>query len=284
MKARKIQIELADAKVLWAAEAPEFSHLLNAVSSLLPYLEPFLNRTVRACMDALPAEHEDLRQDCRFFIAQESEHYRNHERFNRALRAGGYPDLGRREAKLKADYDFYWKHKSRSYCLRYAEGFETTTPILARVLATYLMEMRQLDLDDPTVLLFRWHLCEEYEHRHVCFQLHDVLHPSYWLRMWGLCYAGRHLLSYVIRTAMYLIREDRKAGRIPDVWNSRLRFSRILARIGLYAIPHLARVASPGYDPVDLPPPPDYETTLQEAEQRWGGDLTDTQRQTSLNA
>lgn len=270
MKARKIRIDFSNAKILWAPEAPEFAHFWNATSSLLPYLEPFLNRTVRACMDALPADREELRRDCKIFIAQESSHYRNHARFNELLRAGGYPELEAREQKLKADYETYWKERSQSYCLRYAEGFETTAPILSCFFLEGAREMRNPSIDDPTVDLWRWHLCEEYEHRHVCFHLHEALHKSYWLRLWGLCYASAHMLNYMIGTALYLINEDRKAGRIPDPWKSRLRFASVMLRTFAYTIPRLIRAAAPGYDPINIPPPPGYQAVLDDAEIRWG--------------
>lgn len=273
MKARKIRVDFSKAKIHWTPKAPEFAQFWNATSSFLPYLEPFLNRTVRACMDSLPAESEELRRDCRIFIAQESNHYRNHARFNEILREGGYPELEQRERNIKADYDDYWKHRSLSYRLRYAEGFETTAPILACFFLEGAREMRDPDVDDPTVDLWRWHLSEEYEHRHVCFHLHEALYKSYWLRLWGLCYAGRHMLSYMIGTARYLIREDRKAGRIADPWRSRLRFGSVMVRMFAYAIPRLLRAAAPGYDPCNIAPPPGYQQALDDAERRWGEEL-----------
>jgi len=270
MKARKIHVDFSKAKILWAPSAPEFAQFWNATSSFLPYLEPFLNRTVRACMETLPADQEELRRDCKIFIAQESNHYRNHARFNELLRSGGYPEMQEREARIKADYEAYWKTKTRPYCLRYAEGFETTAPILACFFLEGAREMRNPDVDDPTVDLWRWHLCEEYEHRHVCFHLHEALYKSYWKRLWGLCYASRHMLVYMIGTALYLIREDRQAGRIPDAFRSRLRFASVMVRMFAYAIPRLLRAAAPGYDPLNIPPPPGYRAVLDEAERRWG--------------
>lgn len=270
MKARKIRVDFSKAKILWAPDAPEFAQFWNATSSFLPYLEPFLNRTVRACMESLSAEHEELRRDCKIFIAQESNHYRNHARFNEVLRAGGYPELEQRERAVKANYETYRNERSLAYCLRYAEGFETMAPILACFFLAGAREMRNPNIDDPTVDLWRWHLCEEYEHRHVCFHLHEALYKSYWLRLWGLCYAGRHMLNYMIGTALYLIGEDRKAGRISDPWRSRLRFGSVMVRMFAYVIPRLIRAAAPGYDPRNIPPPPGYMEVLDDAERRWG--------------
>lgn len=220
-------------------------------------------------MEQLPEQHQ-LRPDCKIFIAQEANHYRNHARFNEVLRASGYPELERREQGIKADYDYYWAKKGLTYCMRYAEGFETLAPILACFFLEGARELRGNDVDDPTADLWRWHLCEEYEHRHVCFHLHHTLYPSYWLRLWGLMYAGRHMLNYMIGTARYLIREDRRSGRISDSVRSRIRFSSVMIRMFAYAIPRLLQSASPSYDPRNISPPPGCQEILEKAERLWG--------------
>ncbi|KQH79094.1 hypothetical protein AO501_01555 [Mycobacterium gordonae] len=271
MKVRNIDIDFSTAEIFWTPETPEFAQFWNATSSFLPYLEPFLNRVVREGMDKLDEDESDrqLRADCRIFMAQEGQHYRNHEKFNSKLRNSGYPDLSDREALMKADYADYEENKDFKFRLGYAEGFETLGPILACYFLEAARELQDPRVDDPTADLWRWHLAEEYEHRHVCNYLFHRLVPSYWYRLYGMAYAGQHMLSYMIRTAIYLIREDHRTGRISDPWRSGLRLAGVCGRMLRYAIPRFIKSAHPRYDPMDIPPPARSMEVLERTETLW---------------
>ncbi|SOE51606.1 Predicted metal-dependent hydrolase [Burkholderia sp. OK233] len=270
MKIREIDIDFSAAKIFWAPEDPEFAQFWNGASSFLPYLEPFLNKAVREGANQLPTTESALREDCRIFIAQEGRHYRNHAKFNQFLRESGYPELAKREAVMKADYEGFWKDKGFKYCLGYAEGFETLGPIIACFFLEGARELHKPSVDDPTADLWRWHLAEEYEHRHVCnYLFHRVYPGSYWYRLYGIAYAGRHMLSYMIRTALYLLREDYKAGRIKRPWRSRWRTATMLLRLFAYITPRLIKGLGPKYDPINLPAPKRSMEVLAEAEAKW---------------
>ena len=268
MRVRDIDIDFSTAEVFWTPNTPEFAQFWNATSTFLPYLEPFLNRAVREGMGRLP-DGDELREDCRIFMAQEGQHYRNHAKFNEKLRKSGYPELSDREAIMKADYDRYLKEKDTRYRLGYAEGFETMGPILACYFLEGARELNDSEVDDPTADLWRWHLAEEYEHRHVCNYVFRRLYPGYWYRLYGIAYAGRHMFSYMLRTAFYLLREDYRAGRIRDPWRSRLRLAGVCVRMFGYAIPRLVRSMRPTYDPIDMPEPERSMDVLRKAEELW---------------
>jgi predicted metal-dependent hydrolase len=171
---------------------------------------------------------------------------------------------------MKADYEHYWKDKGLKYCLGYAEGFETLGPIIACFFLEGAPELRKPNVDDPTADLWRWHLAEEYEHRHVCNYLFHRLYPrSYWYRLYGIAYAGRHMLSYMIGTTLYVLREDYKSGRIKDPWRSRLRTAGVLLRLFAYITPRLIKAMAPKYDPIDIPPPRRCMEVLAETEAKW---------------
>jgi uncharacterized protein len=271
MKIRNIDIDFSNAEIYWTPETPEFAQFWNATSTFLPYLEPFLNTVVREGMGELSDEERDqqLRRDCRIFMAQEAEHYRNHEKFNKKLRESGYSELSAREAVMKADYERYQEQRSQRFRLGYAEGFETLGPILACYFLEAARELQDPSVDDPTADLWRWHLAEEYEHRHVCNYLFHRLYPAYWYRLYGMAFAGRHMLSYMIGTALYLLREDRRTGKIVDPWRSRLRFAGVLGRMLGYAVPRMIKSAHPKYDPMTIPPPARSMEVLERAEQLW---------------
>jgi predicted metal-dependent hydrolase len=269
MKVREIEIDFTQAKLHWTPENPEFAQFWNAASTFLPYLEPFLNKTVRAGIKMLPSEATELREDSEIFIAQEGRHWRNHAKLNAFLRASGYPKLAECEAKMKSDYQYFWDKKGHKYCMGYTEGFETLGPIIACFFLEAAHELDKATVDDPTADLWRWHLAEEYEHRHVANYQFHAIYNSYWYRLWGICYSAPHMLGYMIGTGYYMISEDWKSGRIKDPWKSRLRFAGMLTRLFVYIVPRLLSSLHPKYDPKDLAAPPRSLAVLEHAETRW---------------
>jgi predicted metal-dependent hydrolase len=269
VKVRKIDIDFSTAKVYWTPATPEFAQFWNATSSYLPYLEPYLNRVVREGMNRLPESESQLREDCKIFVAQETQHYKNHAKFNRMLRESGYRDLADREAVMKADYERFFKEKDLRWNLGYAEGFETLGPILACYFLESAKELQAPDVDDPTADLWRWHLAEEYEHRHVCNYIYDAVTPGYWWRLYGIWYAGRHMFAYMIRTTLYLLEEDYRAARIPDRAKSRLRLAAAGGRMLKYVLPRVIKTMHPKYDPINIPVPERSMEVLAETERQW---------------
>src|SRR5580704_7901401 len=72
---------------------------------LLPYLEPYLIRSMR---EARPHVTDPaLRADLDAFNGQEGQHYRQHIRFNEAVRVKGIPGLEALEAQVADDYRRY---------------------------------------------------------------------------------------------------------------------------------------------------------------------------------
>ena len=58
---------------IWNKREPEFSQMVNAGSLSLPYLEPFLIRTIREEMDHV--DDPALKKDMHAFNAQEAQHF-----------------------------------------------------------------------------------------------------------------------------------------------------------------------------------------------------------------
>jgi uncharacterized protein len=76
---RKIPFDfLAGTPPVWHSRQREWSHMVNGASLAMPYLEPFLNRTMREALAHV--SDPDLREDIDAFIRQEAQHYGNHRR------------------------------------------------------------------------------------------------------------------------------------------------------------------------------------------------------------
>lgn len=272
MLLRKVEIDFSDAKIHGNPRAPEYSHILNGVSVLLPDLEAFLNKTVRAVAKKLPEDAVELHRDAGLFTWQEGRHARMHAKFNELLYAEpGYEWLKADLEKMAADYRRFEKEKGLQFCLAYSEGFETYGTFVSYFFFEGSGKL-MADWDEPTIYLWLWHLAEEYEHRTVCNHLYKaVYNDAYWTRMYGLWYATFHLFGFVLRAAVKFIAADRKHGRIKGPIRSRLRFARDVIRFFAYVIPReILYAMRPGWDPVHVPPPRRSMEFLEKAAERYG--------------
>jgi predicted metal-dependent hydrolase len=172
------------------------------LSFTLPYLEPYLIRTMSKAMKQVtdPVIAADMRK----FSGQEGNHFRNHARLNNVLRRKLSPkvatEITQIEAEMEADYQRFSATKSLKFNLAYAEGFEAMT--LAFALATLDVREHEADSHDPSWgSLMAWHLAEEVEHRTVTFDAYDHLYGQYFYRLAVGLWAQKHFVSYVIRFA-----------------------------------------------------------------------------------
>ena len=78
---RKIDFELEqEIDPVWNPAKPEWSHMFTGASLTMPYLEPFLIRTMREASKLVtdPVLLEEMRD----FNAQEAQHYQHHAKYN----------------------------------------------------------------------------------------------------------------------------------------------------------------------------------------------------------
>jgi len=222
---------------------------LVALSFTLPYLEPYLIRTMRLAgkQDVGPTLASDLRN----FSKQEAQHHRNHSRINDIVRAKLPSDtaaaLRRLEDELEKDYRRFTETKSLRYNLAYAEGFEAMT--LAFALS--LLKAPPEQADEHWQSLLAWHLAEEVEHRTVTFDAYDQIYGGYVYRSLSAVKSQLHFLSYIVRMASVVETGVRgtPVGRLSVVRNMVKRHWRI------GTIRRYIRTLSPRYDPgkIDMP-------------------------------
>ena len=164
----------------WSPQTPELACVANAVSMLMPHVEPYVVRSVRTALDDLD---EGLRAEAEAWVGQETAHHGAHARFNRILLARR-PALRRVDRWMAITYRWLGRRSDR-FGLAYAAGAETVAFMVAR-----WVDRRSSTLfrgaDRTATTLFLWHLAEEVEHKSVAFDVHRARgggRPSFALGM-----------------------------------------------------------------------------------------------------
>ena len=158
---RKFDRGKLDAR-LWHGGRVEATAIYNALSTTFPVGEAFFVESVRAFREGAPPK---LAEEIKGFTTQEAIHSREHAAFNRRAVDSGY-DL----SKLEEQVDFrlaVTKSKPPIVSLAATMALEHFTAILAHEL---LKDPRHLAEADPEAAdLWRWHACEEIEHKGVAY-------------------------------------------------------------------------------------------------------------------
>jgi len=219
------------------------------LSMTMPYLEPYLIRTMKAAQQEI--RDEALGEDARRFSQQEGHHYRNHAAFNEGIRAAfgesTQRELRALEATLDADYQRYTRERSLRFNLAYAEGFEAMTCALALAMAEHGV------FREPAVPggeIWPWHMAEEIEHRTVAFQVYEHVVGSYPYRVLAGGFAQAHYAGFIRRFARCMARG---LGRRPR---------RAVSAVGRSALRRYLRTWSPWYDPARIEVPAGVQELL----------------------
>ena len=239
----------ADIDPVVVAGDPQQSYFIIGLSLLLPYLEPYLIRTMKLAKKEL--SDPKLIDDLERFSAQEGQHYRQHNRFNDSIRMQGFEKLPEFEQKLDADYRSFSKNRSLRFNLAYAEGFEALTTAAAR----FSFERGSDSNMHPSVAaLFEWHLLEELEHRTVAFDVYDHLYGGYAYRLIAGLYAQWHMSSFIRRVAQYMLEADPEAiERCGGQEALAAKRKESLLDLKKLFLPKLLKTYSPRYTPHDIP-------------------------------
>jgi predicted metal-dependent hydrolase len=229
---------------------PEMSYAFVGLSLLLPYLEPYLIRSMKAARPQV--SDPGLLADLDAFNGQEGQHYKQHRAFNASIRAAGYDGLEAFEREVEADYQRFSATKPLAWNLAFAEGFEALTTASAR----FTFEMGLDGMHPAARDLFAWHLVEEFEHRTVAFEVYDHVCGSYPYRLRVGAYAQWHTIHFALRVALHLGSAKRDVFDELGGWRGwarrQLRLGRDLL-VGM--LPKVIRTYAPGYTPreIELP-------------------------------
>ncbi len=240
----------------WNPAAPEFVAAANAVSLMMPYVEPFFARVLRQASDRFDA---DLAVTAVEFAAQELSHQREHRRFNAAVRRRSrrvrhverwlrwvFGRLGRRSVESNLAFT------AAAECIAYS---------LARWTSAHL-SLFQRGADPAVTTMFIWHLAEEVEHKSVG---HDL-----WTAVCGR--RSRYVRNAVL--AIVVVGLSVTAGTLAQLsstrrlWNPLTWFRLIWWAVsaGMEVLPTLAVSCMPSHHPADLVDPSWYALWLDDLE------------------
>jgi len=147
---------------LWHGGSVEATAIYNALSSTFPIGEAYFVESVRAFREGTPPK---LAEEIKAFTTQEAIHSREHDAFNKRAQRAGY-DLSKLEQRVRERLSIT---KDRPPIVNVAStmALEHFTAILAHQL---LANPEHLKGADPEAAeLWRWHSCEEIEHKGVAY-------------------------------------------------------------------------------------------------------------------
>ena len=186
---------------LWHGGRVEATAIYNALSSTFPIGEAYFVESVRAVRHGAPPK---LAEEIKAFTTQEAIHSREHDAFNKRAAEAGY-DLSKLEQRVEERLAVA---RARGPIANVAAtmALEHFTAILAHQL---LANPAHLDgAEDETADLWRWHACEEIEHKGVAYDTW-LFATRDWTR-WKRWKVKAKVMLYVTRN--FLI--DRTAGAL----------------------------------------------------------------------
>jgi hypothetical protein len=241
--------------------SPFLSSLVVAGSLLLPYLEPYLIRTMKTARPHVKSH--SLQRELASFSAQEGQHYRQHAHFNRALTLRDRTEVEALEAELDADYRRFTSKRSLRFNLAYAEGFEAFTSAIARFMfEADMFEGLRSDVSE----LLRWHFAEEIEHRTVAFDAYQHVYPGYFYRVAISLFAQWHLVRFLIRASRALRRSEHAvvAPRASASESGGALDRRVLSATLRVLLPATLATYLPGYTPHRIAISPSVQAALDQ--------------------
>lgn len=214
---------------LWHGGRVEATAIYNALSTTFPKGEAFFVESVRQFREATPPK---LAEEIKAFTTQEAIHSREHDAFNRRASDAGY-DLTKLEARVEKRLAVT-KSKPQIVSLAATMALEHFTAILAHEL---LADPRHLEGgEQETADLWRWHACEEIEHKGVAydtwlFATRDWRRSKRWkVKAKVMLYVTRNFVVDRTAGALELMRQDGVYGL--EAWRKILWY--LWARPGMF--------------------------------------------------
>ena len=231
----------ADIDPVWIPGNPVRSHFFNGLSMTMPYLEPYLIRSILKARDHI--SDPELLEDMAGFNRQEANHYKCHRRYNELMKANGYPELEELEKLMTEQYKRLEGRSLRTQ-LAYSAGFESMTNGFTHWLITKRVALFT-DANPHVSSFWLMHMIEETEHKTVAFDTYMAYSGQYLPRALGVLHGSGHLVGLGIRGMLRFLKKDKILYRP-------LTLLRVLKELFLFSVnvgPFCFRALLPGFNP-----------------------------------
>ena len=198
-------------KRLWHGGRVEATAIYNALSATFPAGEAYFVESVRRFREGAPPK---LASEIKAFTTQEAIHSREHDAFNRRASDAGY-DLAKLEERVEYRLSIS-RQRPPIVSLAATMALEHFTAILAHQLLKNPSHLK--DADPEAADLWRWHACEEIEHKGVAYDtwLHatrDWEARKRWkVKALVMLYVTRNFLVDRTMGSLELMRQDGVTG------------------------------------------------------------------------
>ena len=256
---RKIVFDLPeDVDMVFVEDDPEMSYTFLGTWFMLPYLEPYLMRSINAALPMI--SDPQLAADMRGFVQQEGQHYQQHARANDMLRKRnpGYAGLKPLEEQMNAEFNRFTKDKSLKFNLAYAEGFECMTSAHASAQIETGMFAKPGNAFRSLAL---WHVMEELEHRTVAFDAYKAIGGGYFYRLCVGLWAQFHFARWGMRLTKVMKDADADVFAKYDTSDCKARRDAARKKYWAVALPRWLAIYTPWYSPRKLRLPTNFEAT-----------------------
>ncbi len=191
---------------------------------------------------------QSLRDEVQWFCDQELHHANAHLKAMDALET-----QGAMSAELSGQIESVGKWLLKWLPLSWNLSISAAIENVTAALAILILRDRVLDaVPEPMLGLLKWHCKEEWEHRHVIFDLMQVsTGRSYSARVlgWFLSFVVLGVLGFWATSHCLQMRTKNRLPRLSEI---RSLFSLFLAEEGILfkSIPYLLRYLQPGFHPL----------------------------------
>jgi hypothetical protein len=236
-----------DLAVAWNPSFPELACAANAISVLMPYVEPYFVKSIRA---TLPTLDESLRVRTSAYLKQELQHHVQHRRFNDLL-ADRCPSLRRLERIVRRTYGWLERSRSARFNVGFAAGSETIAFGIARWIDRHVDSL--FERADPVVAtLYLWHLAEEVEHKTAAYDVFEATDGSRLRYAWASAVSLALLFTFTVAGSLLMLRSEHRL-RYPVAW---FRLTRWSISLAFTVLPVVVSSALPGHHPSSFADPP----------------------------
>lgn len=196
----------------WLGGSPFKTHFLNSLTIIFPTGEKYFIRSIKNYLNQI--ESQLLKEEAKLFIKQESEHFKEHEKFFKILTDQGYQYtnlVGMLDKIVANILEPYLDDKTN---LSITAGLEHITALLSEIsLEENFLESAPQKLQD----LFNWHAAEEIEHRAVAFDVLQAITQSYGKRIQGIIIGYVIISIFSALSTSYLLYQDKELFKFKTI-------------------------------------------------------------------